>query len=419
MVDSTYRSTSFVDDDDDDDDFFMGNISDVNDESPPLENVYVDADPKNKKEAKPEKSSDNEEDDLNSSDEPVRDKRKATTVNDSESDDNVIVLDSSDSDEDEIAKPPPPKKRTRNTRNSHKNIETIPSRPPTPPRRSKRSKTTANAANNIMQPDENDEFFRKIAREFSHTPVGTREATPEQPRRIYNVRFQSKLDGSIDKAVQIKVLGKYDFESMLPSVLNGFIREYKIPTVMKKIYSQENVTLYWKTAKLLNFMTCNSLKIPQAFENEISDIDITIIPKEKEKEFEQMINSELLEDIPNPSDTVDTGNLDERVEEFEEELKNIDNSTANHEMTELIDLEDEDNTDLIKIALVGEDNKKIFVNVRNTTILKKVAEYYRAKKKLSKDININLIFDHEKLDLNETIGDQDMEDEDMIEVVAK
>ncbi|GAV50193.1 hypothetical protein ZYGR_0U00490 [Zygosaccharomyces rouxii] len=416
MVDSTYRSNSFSDDDDDD--FFMGNIGDANDESPPIENVYVDAEPRNKDQQKLDKTSDNEEEDSDSSDEPIQNKRKSEAVSDAESDDNVIVLDSSESDEDN-AKPSPRNRRTRITRNSSKTTGVVPSRSPTPPRRTKRSRTTPNIANNFLEPDENDEFFKQIAKDFNHTPLGTRETTPEQPRRIYNVRFLSKLDGSIDKAVQIKVLGKYDFASMLPSVLNGFIREYKIPNVMKKIYSQENVTLYWKTAKLLNFMTCNSLKIPQAFENEISDIDITVIPKEKENEFEQMINSRLLEDEQNPPDTAETGNLDARVEEFEKELKNVDNSTTNHETTELIDLEDEGDTDLMKIALVGEDNKKIFVNVRNTTILTKVAEYYRIKKKLPKDINIKLIFDHEELNLNESIGDQDMEDEDMIEVLTK
>ncbi|GAV55098.1 hypothetical protein ZYGR_0AS04210 [Zygosaccharomyces rouxii] len=417
MIDSTYRSTSFSDDDDDDD-FFMGNINDADDESPPLENVYVDSEPRNVNEQKSEKSSDNEEEDSDSTDEPVRDEPKAAAAKNTEYDDNVIVLDSSESESDEI-KHSPRNKRTRNTRNSSKTTETLPSRSPTPPKRAKRSRTTSNIANNFLEPDDNDEFFKQIARESTHTPAGTRETTPEQPRRIYNVRFLSKLDGSIDKAVQIKVLGKYDFASMLPSVLNGFIREYKIPNVMKKVYSQENVTLYWKTAKLLNFMTCNSLKIPQAFENEISDIDITVIPKEQENEFEQIINSRLLEGEPNPSDNTETGNLDARVEEFEKELKNVDNSATNHETTELIDLEDEGDTELMKIALVGEDNKKIFVNVRNTTVLSKVAEYFRVKKKLPKDINIHLIFDHEKLDLNERIGDQDMEDEDMIEVVIR
>lgn len=417
MVNSTHQSTSFLDEDDDDD-FFMGNIDDADDESPPLETIYIDSKPRNGDQERPDKNDENKREDSDSSDEPIRNKYKETTVDDIESDDNVIVLDSSESDEKKN-EPSSRIKRTRNTRNSSKTTEPAPSRSPAPPKRTKRSRTTSNIAENFLEPDENDEFFKQIAEEFNHTPVGTRETTPEQPRRIYNVRFLSKLDGSIDKAVQIKVLGKYDFASMLPSVLNGFIREYKIPNVMKKIYSQENVTLYWKTAKLLNFMTCNSLKIPQAFENEISDIDITVIPKKQENEFEQTINSKLLEDEHNPSDTVETGKLDARVEEFEKDLKNVDDSTTNHEATEIIDLENEVDTNLMKIALMGEDNKKMFVNVRTTTILRKVAEYYRIKKRLPINIDINLIFDHEKLNLDESIGDQDMEDEDMIEVVVE
>lgn len=419
MVNSTNQPTSFFDEEDDDD-FFMGNIDDADDESPPLETIYIDSKPRNEDQERSDKSDEKQREDSDSSDEPIRNKHEETTVNDIESDDddNVIVLDSSESDEKK-KEPSSRIKRTRNTRNSSKTTEPAPSMSPAPPKKTKRSRTTSNITENFLEPDENDEFFKQIAEEFNHTPVGTREPTPEQPRRIYNVRFLSKLDGSIDKAVQIKVLGKYDFASMLPSVLNGFIREYKIPNVMKKIYSQENVTLYWKTAKLLNFMTCNSLKIPQAFENEISDIDITVIPKTQENEFEQTINSKLLEDEHSPSDTVETDMLDARVEEFEKDLKNVDDSTTNHEAKEIIDLENEVDTNLMKIALMGEDNKKMFVNVRTTTILRKIVEYYRIKKRLPMNININLIFDHEKLNLDESIGDQDMEDEDMIEVAVE
>lgn len=414
MTGSTSRLNSFSDDDDD---FFMGNM-DEDDEFPPVEDVYVEAKPEDKEEKKFDMSSASEEEaDSDSSGDISYSERKAAETNNAESNNNVIVLDSSDSDNDN--EPSRRDRRTRNTRNSSKTTEAMPSRSPTPPKRTKRAKTTPSIAQNLLEPDENDEFFKEIAREASNTSVGTREVTLEQPRRIYNVRFLSKLDGTIDKAVQIKVLGKYDFSNMLPSVLNGFITEYKIPAAIKKIYSAENVTLYWKTAKLLNFMTCNSLKIPQAFENEISDIDITVIPKHQEEKFESEINSKLLDDEQNAPDIGETGNVDARVEEFENELRDVDDSNANIESTEVVDLEDEDTSELMKIALVGRDNRKLFVNVRNTTTLSKVAEYYRDKKQLPKNTDVKLIFDHEELRLNESIGDQDMEDEDMIEVVTK
>lgn len=411
MRDPVHASDQFFDDDDDDDDdFFIGNIADHHN-YPPSANVYVESDPKESAAPRSQVSSDPDSD-SDSSTGQIKVRTVVHTPADIESDDDLIILD-----------PPETlthkrKHGTRQTRNSSKSFE-IRSRSPTPPPAKKRAYRVPSIATSVFDTDENDEFFKEIAREANRTPSGAREATPDQPRRIYNVRFVSKLDGSMEKAVQIKVLGKYDFASILPSVLSGFTREYKIPNVMKKMYTVENVTLYWKTAKLLNFMTCNSLKIPQAFDNEISDIDITMVSKDDEKAFEEKNNSKLLgEGTSNTKNFVTPDNVNSRVEEFENELKNIDEPKSN-ESAEYIDLDNQDDTCLIKIALVGQDNKKIFVHVRRSTTLRNVSEYYRIKKQLPERATLKLFFDHEQLDLDGNIAELDLENEDMIEVVLK
>lgn len=406
-------SDQFVDeDDDDDDDFFIGNMNN-DDEYSVVENVYVEFDPKERSKSKPKESSDLEEQ-SDSSGDAVEKRTRVQSIGDIDSDEEVMIIDSPRTTDHES------RNSIRQTRNSSRCIE-VRSRSPTPPPKRRRTHNYPSIAASLLETDENDEFFREIAKEAKRTPSGARETTPDQPRRIYNVRFISKLDGSIDKAVQLKVLGKYDFASVLPSVLNGFMKEYKIPIAMKKIYVAENVVLYWKTAKLLNFMTCNSLKIPQAFDDEISEIEITIVSKECEKAFEENMSSNFLEGeliVETGPEVSNSNNADSRVEEFEKELKGINELTPN-DSVEYIDLDNQDDTGLIKIALVGQDNKKLFVNVRRSTKLHKVSEYYRKKKLLQKEATLKLVFDHEELDVDGNIGDQDLEDGDMIEVVLK
>ncbi|SMN19678.1 similar to Saccharomyces cerevisiae YDR363W ESC2 Sumo-like domain protein [Maudiozyma saulgeensis] len=297
--------------------------------------------------------------------------------------------------------------------------------------------TTNRKDNYSDSDDENDLFFKELSRKKSpptlEAPIPTSEA-----KRLYTIRFISKLDGSINKSVRVKVLGKFTFAKILPSALQGLQKAYKIPAVMKKIYQADNVALYWNSTKVLDFMTCNSLNIKQSFENEISNIDITIVSKEMEKSMELSLRAERQEadakeaaekaqsngsrDKTNSIKTSldDNQSADLIIEEFERELHDIalpnviENSNTSNDRT--LDPSDDTKEEIMKISLVGNDNKKIFVNVRGGTILSKLTDYYRKQKKLPQNTNFELYFDDEKLDLSMTIGSYDIEDEDMIEV---
>ncbi|CAB4253761.1 similar to Saccharomyces cerevisiae YDR363W ESC2 Sumo-like domain protein [Maudiozyma barnettii] len=291
--------------------------------------------------------------------------------------------------------------------------------------------------------DENDLFFKELSRKKSPPTIeasalqSSATSTTAETKRLYTIRFISKLDGSINKSVRVKVLGKFTFGKILPSALQGLQKAYKIPAVMKKIYQVDNVTLYWNSAKVLDFMTCNSLNIKQSFENEISNVDITIISKEMEKSIELTSRTERQEaevreameqaqlSGPNDSNKDINGSkhndqsADLIIEEFERELQDAvlpnitTNTTTRNDQTP--DIEN-DAEEVMKISLVGNDNKKIFVNVREGTILSKLTDYYRKQKKLPQNTNFELFFDDEKLNLSMTINSYDIEDEDMIEV---
>ncbi|CAI4058998.1 hypothetical protein SKDZ_04G5610 [Saccharomyces kudriavzevii ZP591] len=288
--------------------------------------------------------------------------------------------------------------------------------------------------------DENDDFFKELAKEAKKMTTISKEPTPEQPKRVYNIKFLSKLEGTINKAVQVKVLGKYEFSRILPAALDGLVKSYKIPKVMISIYKVGNVTLYWNNAKLLNFMTCNSLNISQDFENEISDIDVTIVSKEYEKNFEATLESKLKEDeaallvkqrqeIERKLEKKRNEQEESEYREFEFELRNVKETQELEENEIIINTKplqgnnslkgnNGDTEKVIKLALMGQDNKKIHVNVRNSTPLFKVAEYYRIQKRLPQKARIRLLFDHDELNMSECVADQDMEDEDMIDVIV-
>lgn len=272
----------------------------------------------------------------------------------------------------------------------------------------------------------------KVATPSSETLASRSSPIPivhSNPKRIYKIRFLSKLEGTINKSVQVKVLGKYAFEKILPPALAGFIKAFKVPQIMKNYYEPNNVSLYRnESMKLLNFMNCNSLNIPQSFENEISDVEIVLVPKDKEEEYEKEWNDKIFEDRDPIIDSTTGSESNKPTEsknsqfeqQFEDELKSNDNGI---QTTTDINLDESETSSvdepLMKIALLGNDNKKLYVNVRKSTPFSKLVDYYRIQKQLPQSKKIILSFDHDELDLNECVNDQDMEDEDVIDVIVK
>lgn len=250
-------------------------------------------------------------------------------------------------------------------------------------------------------------------------------------QKIFNLIFLSKLDGTVDRAIQLKVLGKYDFSSILESVLEGFVKEFDVPHPEREQYTVDNVTLYWNGAKLLKFMTCDSLRVSNSDDSKMTEIEVTMVFKDQEQMFEDEERSKFTnaerkryserESVPTIDSDSNPPNADQMAD-CSLEILDVDESpqmSADEVGSKLvpIELDSGEETKVIRLALVSQDNTKLQVNVRRSTLLLKVADYYKLHKAIPKTADLKLIFDHEMLDLNETVGEQDLEDEDMLEVV--
>ncbi|KAI9275064.1 hypothetical protein EDC94DRAFT_591974 [Helicostylum pulchrum] len=94
------------------------------------------------------------------------------------------------------------------------------------------------------------------------------------------------------------------------------------------------------------------------------------------------------------------------------------NSTDQFEMEEpLPPTEENNNNDVEKIMLKlrGKDNKDIILRIRPTATLALLLQYYKQFAQVTGDFNLS--FEGERMDLNQTIEQADLEDEDLIEVV--
>ncbi|QLQ80737.1 hypothetical protein HG537_0E00900 [Torulaspora globosa] len=320
----------------------------------------------------------------------------------SESDEDIIIISESKPSSGPTDHESSISRRLRS--NSVKLVDDKRSSPVLPATRSKRQKLTSN--------------IRQSSPERKNS--GGKSKCKES-QRLYNVKFLSRLDGSLGKVIQVTVSGDREFSSILESVLDGIVRELNGCEDLEKHYSVENVTLYWNNAKLLKFMTCDSLLINRASEQEV--VEITMVHREQEQEYEERLRSRLV-GLGNGIrsalyNEINLANND--VEDFKNQaMDKLINSSDTSSLKEPVSLdpEEESNSAAIKLALVGKDNKKLYVQVRLSTPFTKVVDYYRLQKSLPSTTQIKLMFDHEELDLNGTVAQQDMEDGDMLEVLV-
>ncbi|CCE63274.1 hypothetical protein TPHA_0E01810 [Tetrapisispora phaffii CBS 4417] len=302
--------------------------------------------------------------------------------------------------------------------------------------------------------DADDEFFKAIREASKRPSTLSNSGTPEILNRKYNIMYISKLNGSEERRIQAKVLGTQTFAKVLPPILNTLLKVNKIPSKLRSLYKAENVTLYWNKSKLLNFMNCDSLKIPQTYQNEISELEIILISKEEEQKFEEQFKMQLLEDEQLSQKNIENFNdsnkpfdiLNTSYNEYEKELENWNskdfnvtndvldvsndenssNNVKGNDSMNLIEISDNESSikehgtsNVIKISLMSNDNKKIFVNVRSSTKIQKLVDYFKKCKNLTSNQRIKVIFDHDVLSLDSMIGDNDIEDEDIVEMIIE
>lgn len=282
--------------------------------------------------------------------------------------------------------------------------------------RSRTNKRSITANISLAAEDNEDEkFFEELQREAGRTTSTLKEGSPATAKRVYNIKFLSNLEGSLNDKINVKVKGKHAFSEILPIALKTLIKEYKVSKDLKPFYQPENVSLYRNGLKILNFMNCNSLHIPLNYEGEVSDVSMTLVSRDREQEYVKTLEQSrhATPDLSREETSPKIPGFS--IEEFEKDLEGFESGESNNLLEDTPQTENNHGT--IKIALMAQDNKKIYVNVRQTTTIAMLGEHYRTTKNLSSIERFKFVFDNEDLQLSTKIDDLDMEDGDIIEVV--
>ncbi|SCU93215.1 LAMI_0E13608g1_1 [Lachancea mirantina] len=267
----------------------------------------------------------------------------------------------------------------------------------------------------IIISDELQTTQERPARRSVDPSAGTR--TPEaEGIAAYPIKFVSQLEGSQGKAVEIKVQGGHSFSSILPTALSTLTEEYPIPPELQHIYAADRVTLFYGNGvKVLGFMKCSSFRQAENEENDNQDIEIYMVSTDKAREYERnyaVLRQQELESLSaTPEVLVDFTKQRGPLRIEESDVEGSDDSLQIIEPSE-------DEARVLRIALMGQDNKKFYVNARERTTFAKLADYYRSANRIPSSKNLTLTFDSEKVDLNCSVDDLDLEDDDILEVVV-
>lgn len=107
---------------------------------------------------------------------------------------------------------------------------------------------------------------------------------------------------------------------------------------------------------------------------------------------------------------VDGGAFEVEYLEDADDFEDLDVSPTNKENGESTE-------DYFTVYMVGKDKKRYKVNVKPSTKIASLAQFYKEKSELSSDVDLRLCFDDEDLDMNGVIADTELEEDYMIDVV--
>ncbi|CEP60668.1 Esc2p LALA0_S01e16248g [Lachancea lanzarotensis] len=264
--------------------------------------------------------------------------------------------------------------------------------------------------------DEDEQFFKELAREAGRS-ASTVEKSPSLPvNHIFNIRFTSHLEGSMDKTVKLKVNGFHTFTQILPLALNLLLKEHNVNKELRHHYQSDKVSIYRGGVKILDFMTCNSLQVSTDPDIKFIEYSLTLVPKVSEEDYKTTLEKKnqsetsLLADDP----TVDAN--DTSFFSGDDDVYNSQNSESNHIYILDDDLSPEDQASTTRIALMAKNNEKTHVNVHQDTSVATLSNHFRSVHNVPAERHIDLYFDNEKLAPSQLTRELDLEDEDIIEV---
>lgn len=260
---------------------------------------------------------------------------------------------------------------------------------------------------------------------------GSRENSLD-PSRSYVLHITSFLPGSENKAVDTTVRGSKKFHPVISTVLKELLnaKENSVPSWYRRIYEPDLTVLYWNKIKILDFMRPDTLQIPAPTSGKPTEITLGLYSIHQSEEIERLKEIERVEkrrrmeqEEKQAAEDIAPEIEEEEVDPFKDDelFKGIESepvqSSVSREATVLGNGESEEG--FFKIGLKGEDNKKMIVKVHAETKLITLVKYYLKQKKLPENTKVKLSFDDEDLDLGDTVGDTELEEDFTVDVIIK
>ncbi|SCU85268.1 LAFA_0D14774g1_1 [Lachancea sp. 'fantastica'] len=326
-----------------------------------------------------------------------------------------IVIDSSEGDqserEEENASNP-----TKRISSSAKDDRVSVKRPRNTRTKNNYQKQTATSSAANQDEDEDEQFFKELAREAGRS-ASTAEKSPSLPlNRVFNIKFTSLLQGTVDKKVNAKVKGSHTFTQILPLALKLLLKEHNVSNELRHHYQSDNVSVYRGGVKILDFMTCNSLQVSTDPDLDIIEVSLTLISKASEDEYRANLEKK------NHSDAALMAS-DEAIDDNDISYISGDDDPFNSQFSESShihilddDSPTENSTSTIRIVLMGKNNEKTYVNVHQNTSMEVLNNHFRSVHHVPEKCSVKLYFDNEELASSQSVGELELEDEDIIEV---
>lgn len=233
----------------------------------------------------------------------------------------------------------------------------------------------------------------------------------DEASRIYHFTIISKLPFSENLETNVEVTGSKKFRKVMLATLQNIAKTVFIPPEYRTVYKVSEVVLVWKSKiKIFEYMQPSFLNLPLPLVAGGRTFVTVHIMTKADAERQDQSGNILVND--------DAGFEEEEVEvlsDFEQDNDDDDDDDGQPDQQQQ---QQEEEDGYFTISLKDKDNMKFEIKVNSATRLQKVAEWYLGKKGLASNARISLIFDDEPLLLRKTVGDTELEDEFVVDVVV-
>lgn len=289
----------------------------------------------------------------------------------------------------------------------------------------------------IEDDDDDLEILQQPSYRRSHTPSGSQSGNigyqftdENESKRNYILKVTSKLVDGTDIDSTFRTKGTNRFSKTLDSIISYFLR------VQKGVeYTSDDVSVIWIDGRMeiKPFFKPSTLRVQPVTLNggkknarASTYLYCLLIPKSNLEtftstysEFETSASS--LKKITDLTDEIEQIDEQEHDDTSMHDASDIGDGRSISSRPIVIDLDEEDNESYFVIGLKGKDNKRIEVQVSPVTQIRKLLLYFLKTKGINEsEVNmktVKLIFDDEELNLDDVVGDTELEEDFEVQVV--